>query len=188
MTTLRGMISSGWNTFLRINPITGPAFLAKDLAESKQFQDAVKVTAETTKKAVKAANDTANAVLDYPIEKGAAQVAKAAADGYGAAAKAVDDNVVKPTVDFGKAAYNGTVDAGKAAVNGVATAGAVVVGGAVYGVQTAGELAVDGYNGVVDGAVETYNDAAEAVDNAGKAVDNAQKDARRGIASWIAPD
>ena len=161
--TVGDMFRNVGNFLLRANPITGPAFLAKDFAESeagkataKYVKDTTAVAVDSTVKAARAVGDAGNAVLNYDLEKGAHDAGDAIAYGYNATVdatvEAADDYVVKPTVAAGKAIGQGANDAYDATVN-----------------------AANDY---------VVNPTVQAVEE----LDKGQKSVRRGIADWIAPD
>lgn len=89
--TLRGMAESAWNVLKYANPITGPYFIVRDLAQNKTVQDSVKVATETTKAAAKSVSDAANVVLDYPIDQGAKQAYDATKRGVDRAVDATEE-------------------------------------------------------------------------------------------------
>lgn len=123
--TLRGMLSSAWNTFLHINPVTGPYMLGKKMAESEVVRDTVKVTAENARKAAQAVSETTSAVLDYPLDEGAKKVVAATSDAIETGARAVKDSVetgakaVKDSVQTGARYVADGVEAGVQAVDEV---------------------------------------------------------------------
>lgn len=116
--TLRGILSSAWNTFLHINPVTGGYFLGKRIAESEMVRDTVKVTSDNAKKAAQAVKETTNAVLDYPIDQGVKKVVIKTSEAIETGAKAVKD-----TVESGAQAVVDGVEAGVQAVSDGVEAG-----------------------------------------------------------------